>query len=59
MTDMVRAAVQTGPMAYEIQEFPRPRIGPDEGLLRVEACGICGSTSSSGGATWSGRACSR
>ncbi len=40
---MVRAAVQTGPLAYEIQEFPRPSIGPDEGLLRVEACGICGS----------------
>jgi threonine dehydrogenase-like Zn-dependent dehydrogenase len=41
--EMVRAAVQTGPMAYEIQEFPRPQIGPDEGLLRVEACGVCGS----------------
>ena len=40
---MVRGAVQTGPLAYEIQEFPRPSIGPDEGLLRVEACGICGS----------------
>jgi threonine dehydrogenase-like Zn-dependent dehydrogenase len=25
------------------QEFPRPAIGPDEGLLRLEACGICGS----------------
>jgi threonine dehydrogenase-like Zn-dependent dehydrogenase len=41
--DSVRAAVQTGPLAYEIQEFPRPTIGPDEGLLRVEACGVCGS----------------
>jgi threonine dehydrogenase-like Zn-dependent dehydrogenase len=40
---VVRAAVQTGPLAYEIREFPRPSIGPDEGLLRVEACGICGS----------------
>ncbi|HEY4825115.1 MAG TPA: alcohol dehydrogenase catalytic domain-containing protein [Solirubrobacteraceae bacterium] len=30
-------------MAYEIQEFPRPRIGDDDGLLRIEACGICGS----------------
>jgi threonine dehydrogenase-like Zn-dependent dehydrogenase len=42
-SEMVRGAVQTGPLAYEIREFPRPRIGPDEGLLRVEACGICGS----------------
>ena len=40
---MVRGAVQTGPMAYEIREFERPSIGPDEGLLRVEACGVCGS----------------
>ena len=43
MSDLVRAAVQTGPMAYEIREFPRPRIGDDDGLLRIEACGICGS----------------
>jgi len=40
---MVRGAVQTGPLAYEIREFPRPQVGPDEGLLRVEACGVCGS----------------
>jgi threonine dehydrogenase-like Zn-dependent dehydrogenase len=42
-SDMVRAAVQTGPMAYEIRELPRPRIGDDDGLLRIEACGVCGS----------------
>jgi threonine dehydrogenase-like Zn-dependent dehydrogenase len=42
-SDAVRAAVQTGPEAYEIREFPRPQIGPDEGLLRIEACGVCGS----------------
>jgi threonine dehydrogenase-like Zn-dependent dehydrogenase len=40
---MVRAAVQVAPRRIEIQEFPRPVIGPDEGLLRVEANGICGS----------------
>lgn len=40
---MVRAAVQTGPRAYEIREFPRPKISADDGLLRMEACGICGS----------------
>jgi len=44
MADMVRAVVQTGPRQMEIREFPRPVIGPDDGaLLRVEACGICGS----------------
>jgi threonine dehydrogenase-like Zn-dependent dehydrogenase len=43
MADTVRAAVQTGPRQIEIREFPRPPIGPDNGLLRVEANGICGS----------------
>jgi len=43
MADTVRAAVQLGPRRIELQEFPRPRIGPDDGLLRVEANGICGS----------------
>ena len=44
MGDMVRAVVQTGPRQMEMREFPRPVIGPDDGaLLRVEACGICGS----------------
>src|SRR5579875_93867 len=44
MAEVVRAAVQTGARKIEIREFPRPVIGPDDGaLLRVEACGICGS----------------
>lgn len=43
MAEMVRAAVQTGPRKIELQEFPKPATGPDDGLLRVEACGICGS----------------
>jgi threonine dehydrogenase-like Zn-dependent dehydrogenase len=43
MTAKVRAAVQTGPRQIEMREFPRPVIGPDDGLLRVEANGICGS----------------
>ena len=42
-SEKVRAAVQTGPEAYEIRELPRPRIGDDDGLLRIEACGVCGS----------------
>lgn len=43
MSDMVRAAVQVGPGDIEVREFQRPRTGPDDGLLRVEANGICGS----------------
>ena len=43
MGDTVRAAVQLSPRKIEIREFPRPRIGADDGLLRVEANGICGS----------------
>jgi len=43
MTEHVRAAVQTGPGAFELRTFPRPQIGPDNGLLRIEACGVCGS----------------
>ncbi len=43
MSEMVRAAVQVGPRKIEIQEFPRPEVGPDDGLLRVEANGLCGS----------------
>jgi D-arabinose 1-dehydrogenase-like Zn-dependent alcohol dehydrogenase len=27
----------------EIEEFELPKIGPDAGLLQVEACGMCGS----------------
>ncbi len=27
----------------EVKEAPQPRIGPDEVLLRVRACGVCGS----------------
>jgi threonine dehydrogenase-like Zn-dependent dehydrogenase len=43
MAELVRAAVQAGPRQIEIREFPRPVTGPEDGLLRVEACGICGS----------------
>jgi threonine dehydrogenase-like Zn-dependent dehydrogenase len=39
----VRAAVQTGARTIEMREFPRPPTGADDGLLRVEANGICGS----------------
>jgi len=44
MADKVRAVVQTGPRQMEMREYPRPTLGPTTGaVLRVEACGICGS----------------
>jgi len=39
----VRAVVLTKPRTLEAREFARPVIGDDDGLLRIEACGICGS----------------
>ncbi len=38
-----RAIVQTGPRALELRELPIPALTDDTALLRVEACGICGS----------------
>jgi len=43
MTTLVKAAVLLKPKTLELREFPRPAIGPDDALLRIEACGICGS----------------
>jgi threonine dehydrogenase-like Zn-dependent dehydrogenase len=34
--------VQEGPRRLRCLEFPLPQIGPEDALLRVEACGICG-----------------
>ncbi|MFQ5666256.1 MAG: zinc-binding dehydrogenase [Candidatus Binatia bacterium] len=38
-----RAIVQTAPRTLELRELPIPDIDADSALLRVEACGICGS----------------
>src|SRR5581483_9321143 len=38
-----RAIVQVGDKHFEMQQFDVPRIGSDDALMRVEACGICGS----------------
>ena len=43
MTRTTRAVVQTAARTLEMRELPLPDIGPDDALLRVEACGICGS----------------
>jgi threonine dehydrogenase-like Zn-dependent dehydrogenase len=37
------AAVLTGPRTFEHREFAIPEIGLDDGVLRVEANGLCGS----------------
>jgi L-iditol 2-dehydrogenase len=37
-----RAAVLTAPRQLELREFPLRAIGPDEILVKVEACGVCG-----------------
>ena len=38
-----RAVVQTGVQTFEVHEFERPAVGPDDAVLRMELCGICGS----------------
>ena len=43
MSKSVQAMVQTGPRAMELRTLPWPTVGDDEALIRVEACGICGS----------------
>ena len=43
MAKRTRAVVQTGPRKLELRDLPVPEIDDDSALLRVEACGICGS----------------
>jgi threonine dehydrogenase-like Zn-dependent dehydrogenase len=43
MAPTVRAAVLVTPRTIEFREFARPAIGREDALLRIEACGICGS----------------
>lgn len=42
MTKMAYAAVLTEKRHFETREVPLPDIGPDDGLLRMEAAGLCG-----------------
>ena len=39
---MVRALVLQGPRSLELREFEYPMVRGDDALLRVEACGLCG-----------------
>ena len=36
------AAVLTAPRKLELRDFPLPEIKSDDGLLRIEANGLCG-----------------
>ncbi len=37
----MQVAVVTGPGAVELREEPRPRPGPEDVLVAVDACGLC------------------
>jgi L-iditol 2-dehydrogenase len=39
----MRALVLTAANRFEIQDWPVPEVGPEDVLLKVAACGICGS----------------
>ena len=39
----MKALVNTAPYVVELQDWPIPDCGPDDVLIRVRACAICGS----------------
>ena len=39
----MKALVHTAPLQFDLRDVPRPQPGEDEVLVRVKACGICGS----------------
>src|SRR4051794_6922250 len=43
MTETTAAAVLIEPRKFEMREFALPEITDDAALLKLEACGICGS----------------
>lgn len=43
MSLLTRAVVLSGPSELTIAEFPRPTSGDDDAVIRIEACGLCGS----------------
>jgi len=43
MADKTRASVLVAPKEFEVRELSLPEIAPDDGLLKLQACGVCGS----------------
>lgn len=43
MQDTMKAAVLVGPEKIEVRDVPLPKPGPGMILIRVSACGVCGS----------------
>ena len=43
MAEQSLAAVLVAPEQFELRQFDLPEVGHDDALLKVEACGICGS----------------
>jgi len=39
----LKALIYTKPYSFEYSDFPDPAAGDDDVLVRVKACGICGS----------------
>lgn len=39
----MKALIYTQPYSFEYTDFPEPVVGDDDVLIRVRACGICGS----------------
>ena len=39
----MKAAVYCGPYDIQVADVPKPKINANEILVRVKACGICGS----------------
>jgi alcohol dehydrogenase len=42
MAERAEAAVLIAPRRFEFQDFAIPETGPEDGVLRVEAAGLCG-----------------
>lgn len=40
----MKALVVTEPGCVEVREVSRPEVQPDEALVQIEACGLCGTT---------------
>ena len=39
----MRAAIVTAPGQTQVVELPKPAVGPTDVLVKIRACGICGS----------------